>query len=412
MLGMKEVKGTRDGENFAEFVLSMLQSYEIGNRLGYFVMNNTSINTQMVKLIAQDLKEKDQTLYNVQRRRLQCNGYVIDLAIKAFLFGKMTDTIQHLEQSTGNRELPTPEELQKWRNIGPLGKLHNVFTFICKTPQHQQRFRQFSGGISLCQRNAIDWNSWYDMLYCALYKAKVAVTSYIAENNALETDSLSTSDWITLQHIYTFLSSFKDATKATEGRNATIENVSISMDFLINQFEVALDEFKSDRFMMASLHAGYEKMLEYFDIKSRNPAFIAAVVLNPSLKWTVYNHWEHNDRQHAKKSLNDLWQQEYCIATGMPNYSKPERETDNQFLQWMFNIKESMDPNKDELERYLDEGRVALGTSSPLKWWCSPTNRTRFPLLSRMAIDILSIPAMSSEAERIFSGTRRIISDT
>ena len=35
----------------------------------------------------------------------------------------------------------------------------------------------------------------------------------------------------------------------------------------------------------------------------------------------------------------------------------------------------------------------------------------RFPLLSSMAIDIFSIPAMSSETERVYSGAKHTITD-
>jgi hypothetical protein len=37
--------------------------------------------------------------------------------------------------------------------------------------------------------------------------------------------------------------------------------------------------------------------------------------------------------------------------------------------------------------------------------------RDRLPMLTRMAMDTFSIPAMSSEPERIFSSTKHIISD-
>ena len=45
----------------------------------------------------------------------------------------------------------------------------------------------------------------------------------------------------------------------------------------------------------------------------------------------------------------------------------------------------------------------------PLAWWTDPTQRTRWPDLSRFAIEILSIPAMSDEPERVFSGGRRTV---
>ena len=50
------------------------------------------------------------------------------------------------------------------------------------------------------------------------------------------------------------------------------------------------------------------------------------------------------------------------------------------------------------------------GTKGALAWWYQDTQRQRWPRLSLMAIDILSIPAMSDEPERVFSGARRTVS--
>ncbi len=50
------------------------------------------------------------------------------------------------------------------------------------------------------------------------------------------------------------------------------------------------------------------------------------------------------------------------------------------------------------------------GKQGALAWWCHDVQRQRWPRLSLMAIDILSIPAMSDEPERVFSGGRRTIS--
>ena len=45
------------------------------------------------------------------------------------------------------------------------------------------------------------------------------------------------------------------------------------------------------------------------------------------------------------------------------------------------------------------------------RWWMQDTQRSMFPNLSKMAIDILSIPAMSVEPERLFSGAKLTITD-
>jgi hypothetical protein len=45
----------------------------------------------------------------------------------------------------------------------------------------------------------------------------------------------------------------------------------------------------------------------------------------------------------------------------------------------------------------------------PIQWW--RTNEGEYPVLSKLAYDLLSIPAMSAEVERVFSGTKELIRD-
>jgi hypothetical protein len=46
---------------------------------------------------------------------------------------------------------------------------------------------------------------------------------------------------------------------------------------------------------------------------------------------------------------------------------------------------------------------------SPLKWWYHKDQRRAYPRLSCMAIDILSIAPKSSNAESVFSNSRRTL---
>ncbi|KAM4061384.1 hypothetical protein HRG_013102 [Hirsutella rhossiliensis] len=47
---------------------------------------------------------------------------------------------------------------------------------------------------------------------------------------------------------------------------------------------------------------------------------------------------------------------------------------------------------------------------SHFAWWLHDEQQRRFPRLSKVAIDILSLPAMSADPERTFSGARHTIS--
>ena len=63
----------------------------------------------------------------------------------------------------------------------------------------------------------------------------------------------------------------------------------------------------------------------------------------------------------------------------------------------------------DEYEVYCREPVVMI--SNPLKWWLESAQRRRFPNLSLMAIDILSISPMSAETERLFSKSKAAVTD-
>ena len=59
----------------------------------------------------------------------------------------------------------------------------------------------------------------------------------------------------------------------------------------------------------------------------------------------------------------------------------------------------------DEVERYLSSSVIMQ--TEPLLWWMQ--HKEEFPRLSMMAIDLLSIPAMSTECERVFSQAKLVV---
>jgi hypothetical protein len=54
---------------------------------------------------------------------------------------------------------------------------------------------------------------------------------------------------------------------------------------------------------------------------------------------------------------------------------------------------------------------VVPEVTDPRSWWLKLTQRKSYPNLSIMALDILLIPAMSAEPERLFVGAKITITD-
>lgn len=89
------------------------------------------------------------------------------------------------------------------------------------------------------------------------------------------------------------------------------------------------------------------------------------------------------------------------LGTAAANEKEP-----NQFDAWFRNGmgyrgRSAIQANGDEYERYCASPPVLFYDRDPYKWWLEPDQKRDFPTLSQIAIDILSIPAMSDEPDRI-----------
>ncbi|KAJ0136255.1 Lactose permease, partial [Fusarium oxysporum f. sp. albedinis] len=63
-----------------------------------------------------------------------------------------------------------------------------------------------------------------------------------------------------------------------------------------------------------------------------------------------------------------------------------------------------------ELDEFMARANKAdVEVEDPLEWWVC--HASDYPILSKMAFDLFSCPAMSAECERVFSQTKKAITD-
>ncbi len=122
----------------------------------------------------------------------------------------------------------------------------------------------------------------------------------------MSVDQLDSLDGKTLTSIRDFLKNDYDATKATENRYATIDSVLSAMDILLEMFEQEAEEFRHDTYMILCIDAGWKKLIQYYKKADRAPSYIAAIVLNPTKKWSYFEDWEPEWRSSAKQSLKNF----------------------------------------------------------------------------------------------------------
>jgi hypothetical protein len=149
-----------------------------------------------------------------------------------------------------------------------------------------------------------------------------------------------------------------------------------------------------------------------------SPLYAAALILHPGrrTKYIEVNwpkRWVKLTLEKAKKLWEKYWEATpspaVLVSSSYGNTVKEPKEL-NAFDQIAQSLGSYTRPaSQDEYEDYCSREPYGISQPSALEWWCEDAQRQRWPRLSHMAIDILSIPAMSDELERVFSGARRTI---
>ena len=348
------------------------------------------------------------------------------LSAQAFLFPDTTDTeeAELLLNSQIQGHIPLEfnnVQTKEWRKKGCLGKLHNIAVAIQRSNQRQDAFLHESGGLRITRDNATRWNSWYRLIFRAILLKRPIQIFCFKNLDWLGEDTLTDEDWRQLELLKTFLEKFSDATLACESRFATIESILPIMEFLLDTLEVGKETYVADAFLGPCCKAGWEKLDKYYSLTEESPAYAAAIILCPTEKLTAFNKWAWPEAwvEKARKMVLNLWETEYKGHTSPIEESsqavQASDKRENSFWAWQKSLAVVLEVG-DEYAQYLASPILRLNpaelkTFNPRAWWLEPSQSRLYPNLSRMALDLLSIPAMSAEVERLFSNCKITITD-
>jgi hypothetical protein len=132
LLVIRQLRGAHSGENQAQIIIEVIEEYDLQDQIGYFVTDNATNNDTAIGRVLDKLIPH-LTPKQKQARRLRCLWHVIYLAAKAFLYGKEFDAFER-DTSEVIQKNDLLKELNLWRDRGPVGRLHNIIVFICRTP--------------------------------------------------------------------------------------------------------------------------------------------------------------------------------------------------------------------------------------------------------------------------------------
>lgn len=432
LLGLPRLRGSHGGQHQAEHVNKIIDWYEIGHKLGFYVGDNHGSNDKCCRFISRHLREQYQIKWDPQTRRIRCHGHVINLASQAFIFAPDKATIDKIiaeiseeaeEEYNSDEEVEDSDDTYDataklaraskkkacWRDIGPLGKLHAIIAYMRSSELLYDEFHELAGRVVPLD-NDTRWDSWYSMNEVA-NKLDGPIDTFIRNHwKAVGKYALTPDDWETLREINTFLKPFEKVTRRTQGDLDSIEKTLYTMDILVKHFEKQKNKHVNNpEFQNAILMAWYA-FDKYYLLTDQVPAYAAALLLHPSRRRRYIDaNWKKSWIKSVLPELHQLWEEKYAnldlsettTSTSHRTYEPDEYELIERDL-------DVVGHTADIWESFIEASPTEISTTA-LEWWCEEKQRKRYPRLSRMAIDILSVPAMSAEAERIFSGARRQI---
>jgi len=254
------------------------------------------------------------------------------------------------------------------------------------------------------------------------------------------------------------LGPFFAATLSSEGNNKTLLDWFWTLDFVLDSVDASKNHFgelanenpgsEEYTFLQAGAAASWAKVEDYYGKADASAAYYAANVLNPVNKWAWFEHqWENHPQKKVwlegdgkKKStsigvkglVRELWEEEYkgkydpdSSTLTDSNKSKTSDPTTRKASSQQKDSEEVAFKNLHKHKNwarskakgaYVDRYLAYISTdpeepgTDPLEYWNARV--TTQPDLARFALDMLAIPMMSAECERVFSSAKYLITDS
>ena len=159
---------------------------------------------------------------------------------------------------------------------------------------------------------------------------------------------------------------------------------------------------------------------KYYTKTDDTPLYAAALILYPNCHTEyIKTNWPAKWVKAILKKVKELWEfyrERAPLNPSIPTLyntakERPQEKELDVFDQIAQNLKKYTWPaSQDEFQDYCNRELYDIGKMTALEWWCLDQQRKCWPRLSYMALDILSIPAMSDKPEQVFSGACCMVS--
>jgi hypothetical protein len=163
LLALKLIEG-HYGVDIAEVLEEVVTVYGIRNKIGAFQIDNATSNDTALDALELSIPGVDR-----KQSRLRCFGHIINLVVKALLFGNNSASLQQQLGEAGD-----DNAFKVWRDQGAIGKLYNIVYYITRSEKRRRAFERSQKvdssdlTLQLMKDVSVRWNSTFTMIERAL----------------------------------------------------------------------------------------------------------------------------------------------------------------------------------------------------------------------------------------------------
>ncbi|KAG7429008.1 hypothetical protein Forpi1262_v009537 [Fusarium oxysporum f. sp. raphani] len=252
-------------------------------------------------------------------------------------------------------------------------------------------------------------------------------------------NQLTDKDWEVLYHLEAILTVFETVVKTLEGDGhirrrkqgwtgsyGNIWDVVLGYELLLNtleEYKQLAADFPDPEHFRIGINLAWDKLDEYYRRLDETPIYYTAMALHPAYRWDWFDEtWAHKPSwvEKAKEMVADVWLSDYAHLEVRTSSSRGDDEPPAKRPRF-FNpfeknsrLPSSIPPYAaaivvDEYQAWQTDREASDGNvRDPIGYWI--TKQGRYPRLSRMALDFLTIQPMSAECERLFSAAGKMVS--
>jgi hypothetical protein len=325
-----------------------------------------------------------------------------------------------------------------------IGRIRNLVRYVKSSPQRLEKFKSCADRQKIACHSSLvldvptRWNSTYSMLEVA-EKYKRAFDLLQEEDRPLLTylnqkiggkkglGPPTEDDWDNVGHFVKFLKVFYDVTLKISGTLYSTSNLFFQQLCTVrkNVLEYAQSPDPLMSSMAVKMKIKYDKY--WGDFEKMNRLLFVAVILDPRYKLVAFEFWCRKNLSHVvadslvetlKGDIISLFDQYAGVRVNVDEVQSRqcrgstsiESVGDDPFLDEFHSFRESRNlmNSKSEIDQYyLEDVEKRSPNFDILNWW--KVNSTKFPILSKIARDVLAIPVTTVASESAFSTGGRVL---